>query len=534
MPAERERRVQLRPGIALHEVIPPDGDPDRLLTAVECQIVKLQPKVIVGRTATSIGTLYVKRYNVHAWRIALASLWRPSPAAGAWLGAIRLIEHGFATPEVIAAIEYRRFGVLQRSFFLTREVPDAKPADARWQEILAEPHGERRRRARRAFGRALGDLFRRLHAAGVYHNDLKDVNILVTGPAAEPRCVILDLERVRVPRRLGRGRRVKNLVQLARTLGRQASAADRLRFLTAYLGTADRATRRRWTRAVARQITRKERRRRPVASIARPPTVTCTVICQNEERLLERCLESVAWCEEIVVVDGGSTDGTLGIARRFTGRIVVNPWPGYRAQKQTALDNARGEWVLNLDADERVSPELAAEIHSVLATVPADVAGFAIPRLVCYLGRWWFRGGWYPRPIVRLVRRTATRWGGVDPHERAEVEGRVNRLHWPILHYTYTDISDHLRSLNKLTSVAAGQPKLPARIGPARLVAEPAWRFLRSYLVNRGCLDGFPGLFVAMTGAFYVFLRWAKVLERRRDAAQAGEARPLDRSQAGF
>src|SRR5262249_37486041 len=250
------------------------------------------------------------------------------------------------------------------------------------------------------------------------------------------------------------------------------------------------ATRRGWTRLRARRTARRARGPRPVVPPPRFPAVTCTVICQNEERLLARCLESVAWCDEIVVVDGGSTDDTLGIARRFGGRILMNPWPGYRAQKQTALDAARGEWVLNVDADERVTPELAAEIRSALARVPSEVAGFAIPRLVCYLGRWWYRGGWYPRPIVRLVRRPGTRWGGTDPHERAEVTGRIARLRWPLLHYTYTDISDHLRSLNKLTSVAAGQPKLPARIGTGRLVAEPSWRLVRSYLVQRGFLDG--------------------------------------------
>ena len=534
MPAERGRWAWVRPGVALHEVISPDGDPDRLLTRFDCQIVKLQPKVIVGRISTPVGTLYVKRYNVFAWRIAMASLWRLSPAAGAWVGAARLAAHGFAAPDVIAAIEYRRFGVLRRSFFLTREVPDATPADVRWQEILAEPDGRRRRLARRALTRALGDLFRRLHAASVYHNDLKDVNILVTGPPEQPRCVLLDLERIRLPLHLGRGRRVKNLVQLARTLGRRASAADRLRFLVAYLGQADHVARRRWARAVARRTARKERGRRPDPPAAHVPAVSCTVICQNEERLLAHCLESVTWCDEIVVVDGGSTDGTLGIARRFASRILVNPWPGYRAQKQAALDASRGEWVLNVDADERVTPDLATEIRAALAEVPPEVVGFAIPRLVCYLGRWWYRGGWYPRPIVRLVRRTATRWGGVDPHERAEVKGRVARLRWPLLHYTYRDITDHLRSLNKLTSVAAGQPKPPRRIGAGRLVAEPAWRFVRSYLVHRGFVDGVPGLFVAMTGAFYVFLRWAKVWERRRDEEQAGEVPPLDRSQAGF
>src|SRR5438552_3249255 len=286
--------------------------------------------------------------------------------------------------------------------------------------------------------------------------------------------------------------------------------------------------------AAPRGTARKEGARRPDPPAAHVPAVSCTVICQNEERLLAHCLESVTWCDEIVVVDGGSTDGTLGIARRFASRILVNPWPGYRAQKQAALDASRGEWVLNVDADERVTPDLATELRAALAEVPAGGVGFAIPRLVCYLGRWWYRGGWYPRPIVRLVRRTATRWGGVDPHERAEVKGRVVRLRWPLLHYTYRDITDHLRSLNKLTSVAAGQPKLPQRIGASRLVAEPAWRFVRSYLVHRGFVDGVPGLFVAMTGAFYVFLRWAKVWERRRDEEQAGEVPPLDRSQAGF
>ena len=171
--------------------------------------------------------------------------------------------------------------------------------------------------------------------------------------------------------------------------------------------------------------------------------------------------------------------------------------------------------MLNLDADERVSPELVDEIRAVLAHVPARVAGFAIPRLVCYLGRWWYRGDWYPRRVVRLVRHAATRWGGTDPHERAEVRGRVVPLHRPILHHSYADISDHLRSLNKLTAVAAEQPRLPRRVGAWRLIGEPAWRFVRAYLVRGGVRDGFPGLFVAATGAFYVFLRWAKVRERR-------------------
>src|SRR5262249_47311454 len=163
-----------------------------------------------------------------------------------------------------------------------------------------------------------------------------------------------------------------------------------------------------------------------------------------------------------------------------------------RAQKQYALEAAREPWVLSLDADERVTPELATEIRSALVSVNADVDGFAVPRLVPYLGRWWYRGGWDPRPQVRLgprgraggggdprpkvrlVRRARAAWGGVDPHDRLEVRGRVLRLESPILHYTYPDVAGHLRSVVRLTAVAAAQVPPGRRVGLGRLLAEPA------------------------------------------------------------
>ena len=516
--AERMRaRVRAAPGVVLASILGVDEDPDNLLTRPDCRIVKLQRKVIVGRVTTPAGTLYVKRYNVFAWRLAVASFWRPSPAFAAYRAADVLAAHGFATPEVVAAVEFRRVGMLARSFFITREVADAVTADVRWQEILAEREAGRRRAARRALTRALADLFRRLHAAGLYHNDLKDVNVLVTGPPEAPRCVLLDLEHVRVLGRVDRRRRRKNLVQLARTLGVRATATDRARFLVAYLGTGvGRNERRAWARAVVRAAAAKERSKRRVATMRARPTVSCTVVCQDEAAQIASCLETVAWCDEIVVVDGGSRDGTVSIAGRFTTRVIGNRWPGYRAQKQFALDAATADWVLNLDADERVTPELAAEIRAALATVPDDVAGFAVPRLVCYLGRWWYRGGWYPRPVLRVVRRAAARWGGTDPHERAEVTGSVLGVRAPILHYSYADISDHLTSVNKLTAVAAEQNAGTRRIGVGRLLLEPTWRFFRAYVVRRGFAEGIPGLVIAATDAFYVFLRWAKVRERQR------------------
>jgi hypothetical protein len=507
-------RARLVPGVPL-AALAPGGDPDRLLTRPECAIVKMQRKVTVGRITTGLGALYVKRYNVFAARVALGALGRPSPAFAAWTAARALARLGFGVPEVVAAVEVRRAGWLRKSFFVTRAVTGTVPADVRWQTILAESDGPRRRAAQRALARALGDLFRRLHADGVYHNDLKDANILVGGPVASPACVLLDLERVRLGARLTTRRRQKNLMQLARTLGRQASATDRLRFLAAYLGPeSDRGTRRRWATDVLGRAARKDARRPAATPAPARARVSAAVICQDEERHLARCLESITWCDEIVVVDGGSRDGTAGIARRFTERVLTHAWPGHRPQKQYALDAARGDWVFNVDADERVTPDLATEIRRALARVPDDVDGFAIERLVCYLGRWWQRGALRPRPVLRLVRRSMARWGGRDPHERAEVPGRVRRLRSPLLHYTYDDMGDHVRSANTLTTIAAGRDEPPGRIGVARLVLEPAWRFLRAHVVRGGWRDGVPGLFVSATAAFYVWLRWAKVWER--------------------
>src|SRR5437667_10398824 len=156
-------RAWIAPGVDLEHTIAADGDPDHLLTRPDCRIVKLQRKVVVGRVETAAGALWVKRYAVYAWRVVLASLWPPPPALRAWAGARVLAAHGFATPEPIAAIEFRRAGLLRRSFFVTREVAGAVTADLRWRSILADPDARRRRAARRALARALGEPFRRPH-----------------------------------------------------------------------------------------------------------------------------------------------------------------------------------------------------------------------------------------------------------------------------------------------------------------------------------------------------------------------------------
>jgi glycosyltransferase involved in cell wall biosynthesis len=248
--------------------------------------------------------------------------------------------------------------------------------------------------------------------------------------------------------------------------------------------------------------------------------ISCTIICYDEEENIRAALESVKWCDEIVVVDSFSHDRTVAICREYTERIHQRPWPGFVEQKAFALEQARFPWVLNLDADERVSPELRRELEQVLRAPEAD--GYYVPRLVYYLGRWWRRGGWYPDYRLRLFRRDRVVWGGVDPHEKVILHGRSARLHGPLLHYTYRDISDHVATINAFTGVAAREFLLRGRTsGIGDLLLRPLWRFVRFYVLRLGFTQGLAGLFVAQSAAFYVFTKYAKLWEATQEPRAA-------------
>lgn len=244
------------------------------------------------------------------------------------------------------------------------------------------------------------------------------------------------------------------------------------------------------------------------------PEIAAIVVCFNEEHNIGRCLESLKWCDEIVVVDSFSTDRTVAICRQYTDRVIQRPWAGYRDQKAYAHSQATKEWVFLVDADEQVTPELKAEIQAALNRYGPSCAAFSVPRLVFYLGRWWWRGGWYPDYDIRVFRRDRATWGGLDPHEKIIVEGRVRRLRSPLHHFSYRDIEDHLRRINRFTTVAAHELKGQGRRW--RLtdsLLRPVVRFFHSYILKRGFGEGFPGFFTAATAAVYVFLRYAKLRE---------------------
>lgn len=262
--------------------------------------------------------------------------------------------------------------------------------------------------------------------------------------------------------------------------------------------------------------------RRPAPTPAARPRLSATVICKDEAEKIRGCLESVRFCDEVVVVDSGSADGTLEICRELADVVVEADWPGHVAQKNRALDLATGEWVLPLDADERVTPELAEEIRLLLGEEPR-FDGYRVNRHVHYLGRWIDHSGWYPEPRVRLFRRAKGRWGGVNPHDEVVVEGAVGDLRGEIVHYTYDDLEDHVRTLNRFSSILAREHGARGRrFSWASLCLRPPLEFLKKYVLKRGFLDGAPGFFVAVLSAFYVFLKFAKLWEAER----VGDRRP--------
>jgi len=245
------------------------------------------------------------------------------------------------------------------------------------------------------------------------------------------------------------------------------------------------------------------------------PLLSIVIIAKDEADRIGRLLDSAAIADEVVVVDSGSSDGTVELCRSRGARVIEHEWLGYVAQKQFAMESAAGEWILNLDADESLSPGAAEEILAVLKKAGPEIDGFSLPRLSRYLGRWIWHGGWYPDRKIRLVRRGKGRWVGDGLHEKLDVAGNVARLRMPILHYVYRHISDQVRTIDRFSGIVADSRKKPASPWYVILgVLHCLGKFLECAVWKRGLLDGTPGLIIAMNSAFYVFLKHAKAWEK--------------------
>ncbi|HYM25971.1 MAG TPA: glycosyltransferase family 2 protein [Vicinamibacterales bacterium] len=241
--------------------------------------------------------------------------------------------------------------------------------------------------------------------------------------------------------------------------------------------------------------------------------LSVTVITKNEAADIGDALRSVSWADDIVVVDSESADDTVAIAKQYTDRVVVRPWPGYIDQKNYAASIAKHDWVLSLDADERVTPALTDEIRALMAGTPREVA-FRIPRVTWHLGRWIRTTDWYPDYKTRLYDRRAARWTGRYVHETVTVDGAIGTLRGELQHYAYRDIAEHLETIDRYTTYAARQMHEDGRrAGVAQLLGHAPLAFLRNYVAHRGVLDGAPGLIISALNSYYVFLKFAKLRE---------------------
>ena len=238
--------------------------------------------------------------------------------------------------------------------------------------------------------------------------------------------------------------------------------------------------------------------------------ITATIITLNEERNIARSIESLRCCDEILILDSGSTDRTVELAEKLGARVIEAGWRGFAGQKNWAAEQASHDWILSLDADEALSESLEAEVLALKKTGPR-YDGYTMPRLANYLGRWILHSGWYPDRKVRLYDRRKAKWVGDFVHESVKVNGRVGRLESNILHFTCESLSEHVKTMERYTTlaaqeIAARQVKVPLW----RMLLEPTWTFWKTYFFQRGFQDGMEGLVIAYMAAFYTFLKYAK------------------------
>lgn len=250
------------------------------------------------------------------------------------------------------------------------------------------------------------------------------------------------------------------------------------------------------------------------------PKISATIVCLNEEDKIEDCLKSLQpVVDEIIVVDSLSTDGTLEIARRYTDKIYEQEWLGFIDQKNLAASKATHDWILNVDCDERLDPELTDALRDIKDELD-DSCVYRMSRKTFYVYRW-LKHTWYPDRTVRLFNRRKTRHGGVSPHDRIITDDLIVKdLPGDILHYSYDNLSQHMQIVDKYTDTAAQQIiDSGKRVSLFTPFTHAAWAFLRMYVVRGGFLDGFAGFTACYLSMVYTYLKYSKVIFHRRQRA---------------
>jgi len=239
-------------------------------------------------------------------------------------------------------------------------------------------------------------------------------------------------------------------------------------------------------------------------------SLSALVITYDEEANLEQCLESIAWVDEIVVVDAMSSDRTCELAARFTPNVFRRPWEGYAEARRYAISKCHSDWILSIDADERVTPELKTDIEQALKAPEHD--GYLVPRKAFFLGRWMKHCGWYPGYVLRLFRKDKARVTERKVHEGMRVDGTVGTLGHPLLHFTYPTVEAYFRRFGRYTSLAAQElHQAGRRPNLADIVLRPFFQFAKMYFAKLGLLDGIEGFVLCVFSGFYVFVKYVKL-----------------------
>ena len=239
--------------------------------------------------------------------------------------------------------------------------------------------------------------------------------------------------------------------------------------------------------------------------------VSLVIITLNEEENIERCIRSAPWVDEVIVLDSGSTDRTQEISEKLGAKFFSEEWRGYRDQKARATELANNEWVLSLDADEALSPELSEKLQSLKKSELAD--GYEMPRVSWNLGRWIWHGGWYPDRQLRFFNKKKCHWSEGHVHERVVGEN-IQRLSEPLRHWPFKNLSAQIQTNNEYSSLAAKDLyDRGKKYSLIKLFFKPLSKFLETYIIKRGFLDGWAGFVISIGAAYSMFLKWAKLRE---------------------
>jgi glycosyltransferase involved in cell wall biosynthesis len=253
-------------------------------------------------------------------------------------------------------------------------------------------------------------------------------------------------------------------------------------------------------------------------------SISVILIAKNEEHNIRECLSTAAWVDEIVIIDAGSADATVAEAKKFTDKVFVRPWEGYGAAKNFATSQATSDWILWIDADERVTVSLKDEIQKVVASEERSYAAFSTPRKANFLGRWILHCGWYPGRVTRLFRRGKGHFTESRVHERLEIDGPVGELSSDLLHYTDPSLTHYLEKFNKYTSLASEELMDEGRsFHISQITIRPLWTFFRMYFLKMGFLDGLAGFVLCVLSSCYVFAKYAKLWEQKTARTSIGD-----------